>query len=240
MRHNFMMGSRDHATELVEGYISEHKLAAGDRLPSERDMCEMWGLNRTTLRNAIKRLISTGTLCSKVGSGTYVAPQKLVRDLHDTKGFSEVARAAGFNPTTEVLSFEMREADKTSTRKLHIPLGSKVYVLRRVRNLDGVPAMIETTQLNAALFPGLDRYDFSNDSLFRVMREEYGVDPVEGDEKLSVTRLDELEADALGFPAGNPAFFQMGVMVDSEGVPLEYFKGVVLSERVRIACELMN
>lgn len=240
MRRDFSMGSRDYATELVEGLIAERELKAHDRLPSERDMCEMWDLNRTTLRNAIRRLVANGTLYSKVGSGTYVAPKKFVRDLHDVKGFSEAAIAAGHQTEATVLSFEICEADKAVTRKLHVPLGSKTYVIRRVRSIDGAPAMIETTHLNAALFPGLEKHDFSTESLFRVMREEYGLIPVEGDEKLSVTQLDEFEAGVFDKPVGSPAFFQTGVIVDEEGTPLEYFKTVAPSERIRFACELVG
>lgn len=238
MRRTYTMSSRDYATELVEGYIADQGLGAGDRLPSERDLCEMWGLNRTTLRSAIKRLIASGTLFSRVGSGTYVSAPKLERDLHDVKGFSEAVTCQGRTPGIVMLSSEVQEANKVTTSKLHVPLGSKVFVLRRLRTIDGLPAMIETTHVSLDLCPGIDDHDFSNDSLFRVMRESYGVVPVEGDEKLSITRLDESEAELLGRPVGSPAFFQTGVLVDAEGVPVEYFKSVVLSERVRFACEL--
>ena len=71
------MSSRDFATELVESYIIDNKLKPGDRLPSERDMCRMWDLNRTTLRNAIQRLVSDGMLYCRMGSGTYVSKPKL-------------------------------------------------------------------------------------------------------------------------------------------------------------------
>lgn len=240
MKSEFTMSSRDYATELVEGYINEHGLGAGDRLPSERVLCEMWDLNRTTLHSAIKRLVVLGTLYSRVGSGTYVSAPKMVRDLHDVRGFSEAARAEGFTPGSLVLSTEVVEANKVVTGKLHVPLGSKVFVLRRMRLIDGMPATVETTHVSLDLFPGIDTYDFSQESLFDVMRREYGIAPAEGDEKLSITRLDEEEAALLGYPVGAPAFFQTGVLVNADGVPVEYFKGIVQSERIRFACELSN
>lgn len=240
MKNEFTVGSRDCATELLEGYIASQNLKPDDRLPSERDMCEMWDLNRTTLRSAIKRLISLGTLYSKVGSGTYVAPPKLMRDLHDTAGFGEAVRMQGREPGAKVLSFELREADKVISRKLHIMLGSKVYVLQRARYIDELPAMIETTHLSADLFPNLDAFDLAKNSLFQVLSAEYGVTLGEGDEKLSITQLDEFESKILGFPPGSPAFFQTGVISDTEGTPIEYFKSVVLSQRVRFNCELVS
>ena len=47
---------RDEATEYIECYILEKNLPPHAKLPSERDMCSMWGFNRTTLRSAISTL----------------------------------------------------------------------------------------------------------------------------------------------------------------------------------------
>ena len=239
MRRDYRMTARDKATELVRGYILEKGLKTGDRLPSERDMCEMWELNRTTLRNALRSLIEIGVLVSRVGSGTYVAPQKFVRNLQDTGGFSEAVRTAGRIPGTQVVSFAPREADKTISQRLHVPLGTPVFALCRLRTIDGTPAMLETTHVNAVLMPSLDSHDFSKESLFEVMRRGYGLVPTRGSEHLSVTQLDETESELLGVPIGSPAFFQTGVVTDDDRTPLEYFKAVVLSERVRFSCELV-
>ena len=42
---------RERAEELLEGYVLEHGLQAGDRLPAERELSQLWGLSRATLRD---------------------------------------------------------------------------------------------------------------------------------------------------------------------------------------------
>lgn len=160
MKRRHPMSSRDHATELVESYILDMGLRPGDRLPSERDMCRMWDLNRTTLRNAIQRLVSDGVLYCRMGSGTYVAQPKLVRNLQDVKGFSEAVRETGRTPGARLVYCRQCEADKAITKRLHVSLGSPVVELCRVRTIDGVPVAMETTCLNEHLFPDIERYDF--------------------------------------------------------------------------------
>lgn len=64
---------RDEAIEKIENYIIHNHLKPGDRLPSERSMCDMWDFNRSTLRSAIKQLILEGKIYNKNGSGTYVS-----------------------------------------------------------------------------------------------------------------------------------------------------------------------
>ena len=56
---------RDEAIEKIENYIIQNHLKPGDRLPSERSMCDMWDFNRSTLRSAIKQLILEGKIYNK-------------------------------------------------------------------------------------------------------------------------------------------------------------------------------
>ena len=37
---------REQALEQIMAYILENKLSADDKLPPEREMCQMWGVNR--------------------------------------------------------------------------------------------------------------------------------------------------------------------------------------------------
>ncbi len=46
--------------------------AAGNRLPPERDLCQQFGIARTSLREALKAMELVGMLDSRVGDGTYV------------------------------------------------------------------------------------------------------------------------------------------------------------------------
>ena len=92
---------REEAIEKIENYIVKNELQAEDRLPSERTMCELWNCNRSTLRKAIKQLILEGRIYNKNGSGTYVAPTKLMRNLQDARGFQQTAELAGRQVSTK-------------------------------------------------------------------------------------------------------------------------------------------
>ena len=160
MSRKHTISSRDLATELVESYIIESGLQPNDRLPSEREMCAKWDLNRTTLRNAIQRLVDSGVLYCRMGSGTFVSPPKLVRNLQDVHGFSEAVREAGRVPGARLVYAVLREADKTIMRNLRVPLGTEVFDVKRVRTIDGIPCSIETTIVNTQNCKGIEQYDF--------------------------------------------------------------------------------
>jgi len=56
----------------IKNYIESNHLMPGDKLPSEMKMCEMLGVSRNVLREAIKSLEITGTVCSTPGVGIVI------------------------------------------------------------------------------------------------------------------------------------------------------------------------
>ena len=78
--------------------IDSDAYVPGDRLPSERELSELLGVSRTTLRQGIKVLESAGRLETRVGSGTYVCSEQLpqinLQSLEiDKKGLSDLITA---------------------------------------------------------------------------------------------------------------------------------------------------
>src|SRR5262245_57188617 len=70
------VSSADHVTrfaERLEQAILAGRLRPGERLPSERDLSEQWGVSRSVVREAMGRLASLGLVHSRHGSGTRVA-----------------------------------------------------------------------------------------------------------------------------------------------------------------------
>lgn len=59
----------------VEGLIANGSLGPGDRLPSERDLAEQFGVSRVTVRQALSVLQAMGLIDSRVGNGTFARGQ---------------------------------------------------------------------------------------------------------------------------------------------------------------------
>ncbi|MDB5779935.1 MAG: FadR family transcriptional regulator [Polaromonas sp.] len=57
---------------LLDG-LRSGRWMAGDRLPAERQLCEQFGIGRTTLRRILREFRESGLIEQVVGSGTYVA-----------------------------------------------------------------------------------------------------------------------------------------------------------------------
>ncbi len=66
------MSAVDTAFHGLRTMISDGALTPGDRLPSEADLCDRFGVSRSSLREAIRTLAALGVVETRHGSGTYV------------------------------------------------------------------------------------------------------------------------------------------------------------------------
>ena len=65
----------DAIVDQLRGLVAQGILKPGDRLPSERELCKRFGVGRTSVREALKPLITMGLLEGRMGSGTFVAAE---------------------------------------------------------------------------------------------------------------------------------------------------------------------
>ena len=121
------------ATDL-QGQILQGKLRPGERLPSERRLCAVFGVGRTTIREALKSLVVRG-LVSRRGRGAVVAdPENLpppgvdlaslavqvsIRQLYEVRKLIEVRVAgwAALRATAEDIEAIRRTVDGERSRK---------------------------------------------------------------------------------------------------------------------------
>ena len=61
----------------IKADVDDGTWKIGQRLPSERDLCETFDVSRMTVRQAITLLVDEGILERKPGSGTFVASSRV-------------------------------------------------------------------------------------------------------------------------------------------------------------------
>ena len=78
--------------EQIYEYVTQRGLSPGERLPNEFEMANMFGVGRSTVREAVKILVSRGVLETKRGSGTYVR-EIMPKDLDPLNLRDKIGRA---------------------------------------------------------------------------------------------------------------------------------------------------
>lgn len=223
----------------LEARIGSGALKMGDRLPSERQIAEDLGASRMTARQALKVLEQRGFIETRVGRGCFVVHPRIEKQLRTLNGFTEEMRRGGRYVSSIVLDAGLGAADKEAAAALGVAENTPVHRLVRVRLVDAEPVAVERTEIPVALAPGLlERSDFSSDSLYRVLREEFGQVPTEAEESLFADTPDTATAAALHIAAGAPVLRITRCTFASDGRPLEYvrssYRGDCFNMRVRL------
>lgn len=221
------------AVEKLEDFIAVNRLKANTRIPSERDLCEMWGVSRSTLRQAVDTLVGWGVLYRVKGSGVYVAVPKMARNMVGVDAVIGELRQQGIFVSKKIVSARTLEATKQISRKLKIPLGRKVYEYIRLRKVDYIPSILETNYIDCQEYPGFDEQYTEKSSMDYMFEHIYHKKQTSGEEHISVTYASENEAQMLEVEPGAPLFFTSGVVEDENGMPITYYKQLIRSDQFK-------
>ncbi len=219
--------------------IRDGLLSPNQRVPSERELSEMTGVSRMTVRQALQSLISDGVLYTVPGKGTFVScGPKIEQNLQRLSGFTKSVRAQGFTPGSRVLSVDRFPASEEIARALNIHPGTPVIRIVRQRLVDGMPVALESAHLDATRFSGLDDVDFSTSSLYDVLQDRYNVSLVRAKQVIEAQEVEEDIAPLLGLNAHKPVLAMERVTYDANNTPIEYVRSFYRADRFRLKVEL--
>jgi GntR family transcriptional regulator len=212
-------------------------LPPGTLVPTERLLMVQLGTSRTTVRQALGELVGEGRLVRRQGSGTYVAEPKVHWPLRMTS-FTEQAHATGHAASTELIDAGREKATDEIAARLEVRVDALVHRIERLRLVDEVPMAVETSHLSAQRFPGLAKLLRRGDSLYRVLREEYGVVPVTAEETIETASASPREAELLGTETGAPMLVLSRHSFAADGSPVEWVQSWYRGDRYRFVTRL--
>lgn len=224
----------------IHDCIAQDSLAPGSMIPSERELCELYRVSRSTLRQAIQELIQEGLLERRRGIGTYVAQPKIRHHLGSFSGFSERMRRAGHTPSTRLIEHAIVESATESEIhiKLHLSTGAPLLRIVRLRLADEEPIMLETVYLPIERLPGLIPEQLANQSLYEVLHTDYNIVICRLCETLEPVVLTSPEAHLLGIAPGLPAMLTTITTFDQHDKPIEYTLSLVRGDRCQYFIEM--
>ena len=196
---------------------------AHDPLPSEAQLCEAHGVSRTTVRKALDYLMYEGLIYRVQGKGTFVSPPKLAeRYIQESSGLFEYLEARGVPLKTRVLDQSIIPASDLLAKNLEIESGEEVLRLVRMRIVDEDVINLAESYVPHALCPGIALEEFRDQSLYRIMREKYGIQIHHGRRLVEAQLSTEEDAQLLGIPPASPLLVVTGTMFDPSGKAVDY------------------
>ena len=201
--------------------------AVGDRLPSETELSESFGVSRMTARLAVTQLVDDDTAYRVQGRGAFVARTTITRDPDSLVGFHQAMLNLGLQPGSRIIHFDRRLPDSREQRFLKLGKDNPVYDIRRIRFLNDDPIGVQHLTLPAALAPDLDQSQLESVSFYGLFRE-WNVPIVDAHQRIEAVQAPEV-AERLAVPV-NTSFLRIErVSSTTGGRPVEllvsWFRG---------------
>jgi len=177
--------------------IHSGTLQPGDMLPPEIKLSKAYRVSRQTMRQAILRLVDENILERKAGRGTFVVAQEDRLKFYLDRSFAQQIIEMGMVPHSEVLKMTTGVIDATSPEPLRCRVGAPCLGLVRLRFGDQTPIGIQYTTVITDRCPGLEEHDFSSQSLYNILWNEYQLPIIRIDQVISAVNADDWHCSLL-------------------------------------------
>lgn len=203
--------------------IRSGALPVGAALPSDRSLCERFGVSRVTVRRALDELTQEGLIDRSAGRATRITAPRLV---HAIAAFEDPFSPLRLVRETEVtlLSFRWRVMDGPVVRSLQGEDGEPVLCIERLRNQNGEPVFHTTAYLPARIGALVDRKALDGRALQDVLAAA-GCVPATTERHMSAAPCPRTLASLLGLRPGAPCFRIERLSRDTDGRPLHLLIG---------------
>lgn len=210
----------------------------GGTLPPERDLVDLVGVSRTTLRSSLERLSREG-LVDTHSRGTKVN-HKLQLHMLSMSSMTEELQERGKEVKVHVVSHGLVGGIKEALNFFNVSDNDSLFNLVRVRSVDGLPITFETTYLMAKQFQGIDELNFEGASLYDTLAEKFGVSPSYGREEIGAVMATESQAEVLRVIEGTPLFKVTSLTYDADDVAFEYSTKYLVGSRTGYVLDAKN
>jgi GntR family transcriptional regulator len=207
-------------------------------LPSERELCDMFGVSRITIRRAISDLEHEGVLFRIQGKGAFVNAAKIHQPLTRVSSFTHDMNGRQMKPGARILAMERIPAGMLIAAKLGVSPDEDVFMMKRLRLADEEPMAIETCYLPLRIGAVIADKIADNMSLYQLIFSMCGVTITSAFETIEVSRLKNYEKKLLACESIPYALHITRCSFDKDKNAVEYVESKYRADRYRLTTEL--
>jgi GntR family transcriptional regulator len=198
------------------------RLEPGERLPTEPQLMERFGVSRTTIREAVAELARAGVVTRKAGSGTFVSAPPIEQELKRLTGFVEDMKALNLVPDARVVTKKRAVARGRVAERLDLEPGAPVVLVERVRLANGQPLSFDVTYLPIHIGDRVIQENLELYPIFEILEDKYGIKLGEADYRIEAANASPRVARHLAGKANDPLLLIERTTFASTGEPIDF------------------
>ncbi|WP_066890207.1 GntR family transcriptional regulator [Clostridium nigeriense] len=208
-------------TDILEK-IKNKEYKVNDKLPSEKELQDMYGVSRITVRRAMEDLQREGYAAKYRGIGTVVCKPKKNFNLRMLSSFSEDNEKYGEKASSILVKFQELIADQRISDLLNLNSSEKIFYIERIRLSGDTVIGLHKAYIKKLNNLTLKEDDFKEDtSLYKLLKDK-GIKIDHAEEKLEAKISNEELNKILKVDNIIPIFYKERLTYDSNNRPVEY------------------
>ncbi len=211
------------AETLLRQLIAEEQFQNGMVLPNEVDLAKQLAISRTTLRQAINKLVFEGLLVRKKRTGTKVSNAAVSSKSNNWLSFSQEMKLRGITIKNFELHVTWVFPDEYLANFFEIKTDRKVLKMERVRGKPDEPFVYFASYFHPRV--GLTGDEDFKRPLYELLENDYSVIATLSKEEISAKAADAFIASKLKIPDGSPVLLRKRFVFDQGERPIEYNVG---------------
>ncbi len=208
------------ATSITDA-IDHGILMYGDKLPTERELCEAFSISATAVKMAYETLIKSGKIKRIKGKGTFVTNRRTHHaGLHT---FFNVS-ANGGRIVRETILMERIFKDYSVYRVMKIDSGEKCYKIMSIFKNQENPVLLQVIYLPERYFPNFSPSQFQSQTLYRFFEENIGQEIKHLHSTFNAINASSAEALLLNISPDDAIYFVRTQVVDDANRIVAYIR----------------
>jgi DNA-binding GntR family transcriptional regulator len=188
--------------EILRKHILDGVYKEGDLLPSENELCHLFGMTRPTVRQSLSSLANAGYIRKHQGKGSIVHRISKEIGILSVSGTTSAVGDRNLKTKIIVKPVLIPWPDDFMFPLSVIEKESGCIYMERVRLLDNMPIFYDISYIANINLPRITSRQFENRSLFRILRDHYHIEIIAGDQRIraikattKISRLLRLKKD---------------------------------------------
>lgn len=221
----------------LRGDIADQVYGAGDKLPTEAQLAERFGVNRHTVRHAIRALATEGLVRTRRGAGVFVTAAPTEYPIGKRVRFHQNIAAGGQAPQKRILQIEERPATASEGDALMVAQGSQLCICRGVSLADGTPIALFSSHFPAERLPVIAAALAEQTGVTEALHLCGVADYTRVSTRISARLATATQALHLHLEEGAPLVYSTSLNADVQGCPVEFGKTWFAGDRVTLTID---
>jgi len=206
---------------LLEEQIDSGYFKPGEKIPSENELCTLYKISRTTVRQAIADLVNSSKLVRTQGLGTFVSDVRISSKNYRLNGFSQDMKTQGLQPVTKILELSPILASSEIANNLNIKENDAVIFLKRLRYVDEKVLGLDISYLLFSRFSGILKEDLESNSLYDLLIKKYDTMPSRSTYQIKSIKCPREVAGLIELTPSEPILLLTEIVYDQHDIAFE-------------------